>query len=697
METPKSPRKVPKRPSSLLAPAKADALRARGENPFANDSSPAPLGCAAAICAHVSPRRALPRASTTPAKVPSSRRRRPVHVAGRVRRGARLRQGELSSACAIGRARCSSSAAATRSASDFARLDEIEVADFVEAEGVPMVTKHRRAVARAHVDPPSYQGAASASRKVARPHRRRAALPPSLRRPRWPTPRSRACSRRARSSCASSGATSTTSAFSRSRRPRCTRSSAAPRPSPSSPTTTRSICSLFMRIAPELYLKRLVVGGLRARVRDRALLPQRRHLDPAQPRVHDARVLPRVRDVRDAHGHDRGHAPHRRRAARRRRCPKRTRAGRRARPFTFDEPFARVPMRDRGRRGAREGRASAPTVPERRFASGDRSASRSGRRSPRAKKIDWSNFRKAMAKVRERRRGALRALRVPGRAVHPDDYRAADGTKKPARLHHRLPFEVSPLARRKDTDPSLVDRFELSSHGRELCNAFSELNDPVDQAARFRDQVERRRGRRRGDGLRRGLRPRARARMPPTAGFGMGIDRLAMMLTGQPSIRDVILFPLLRPENALSRRASASRESHRIGGARSRRHVALASAGSRARLGVAHARAGLAREPPAGAARISCSSSSTRSSATAAGGDRGVVRSSCLCRGAHALDLRSPRGAQLSLVRRRRATCAPSKSGFLTVISVLVDLRRRGELVRALRGHLASWAASARI
>ena len=113
------------------------------------------------------------------------------------------------------------------------------------------------------------------------------------------------------------------------------------------------------------------------------------------------------------------------------------------------------------------------------------------------------------------------------------------------------PYETSPLARRNDARPELVDRFELFIHGRELCNAFSELNDPDDQAARFRDQVEKKaKGAEEtmdyDDDYIRAL----EHGMPPAAGFGLGVDRLAMTLLGQPSIRDVIAFPLLRPEVA---------------------------------------------------------------------------------------------------------------------------------------------------
>jgi lysyl-tRNA synthetase class 2 len=112
-----------------------------------------------------------------------------------------------------------------------------------------------------------------------------------------------------------------------------------------------------------------------------------------------------------------------------------------------------------------------------------------------------------------------------------------------------FPTELSPLAKAKPEDPAVVQRFELFIGGLEIANAYSELNDPREQRDRFLQQV---RGREQGD-------PEAHALdedflraleygMPPAAGEGIGIDRLAMLFTDSPSIRDVILFPLLKPQ-----------------------------------------------------------------------------------------------------------------------------------------------------
>ena len=144
---------------------------------------------------------------------------------------------------------------------------------------------------------------------------------------------------------------------------------------------------------------------------------------------------------------------------------------------------------------------------------------------------------------------------VPGRHDGPGKLqielfeKTCEHTLEQPTFVHSYPAEVSPLARRNDRDRFITDRFEFFIGGREIANGFSELNDPEDQAERFREQVERKDA---GDeeamffdadyvrALEYGL--------PPTAGLGVGIDRVVMLLTDSPSIRDVLLFPQMRPE-----------------------------------------------------------------------------------------------------------------------------------------------------
>jgi lysyl-tRNA synthetase class 2 len=126
--------------------------------------------------------------------------------------------------------------------------------------------------------------------------------------------------------------------------------------------------------------------------------------------------------------------------------------------------------------------------------------------------------------------------------------KTVEGNLKDPTFITAYPTEVSPLARRNDEDPFVTDRFEFFIGGREIGNGFSELNDAEDQAERFRKQVAEKEA---GDdeamfydedyinALEYGL--------PPTAGEGIGIDRLVMLFADAPSIRDVILFPHMRP------------------------------------------------------------------------------------------------------------------------------------------------------
>ena len=229
------------------------------------------------------------------------------------------------------------------------------------------------------------------------------------------------------------------------------------------------------------------------------------------------------------------------------------------RAFTLAEPFARVPMA-RAVELALE-RAEVPAEAAHRL--NEIAAPEPGTEneaaaalvkhwatsSARARSIDWGNFRKGLRVCESDGERLFSAYEYLAEPFLAQDYRSLDKSKSVPVFIVDYPFETSPLARRKDKNTSLVDRFELFVEGRELCNAFSELNDPDDQAERFREQVSKKaRGAEETMDYDEDYIRALEHGMPPAAGFGLGVDRLTMMLTGQASIRDVIAFPLLRPE-----------------------------------------------------------------------------------------------------------------------------------------------------
>jgi lysyl-tRNA synthetase, class II len=324
--------------------------------------------------------------------------------------------------------------------------------------------------------------------------------------------------------------------------------------------------NLFLRIAPELYLKRLLVGGFErvyeigrcyrnegistrhnpeftmlefymAYATYETLMP----MAEALFRHVDAFVLERLQLL------GLGEAALARRAER---------------PFTFDEPFARVPMQTAVEQALIRAGLSANIAGEletlafvlgpdnKRLPSAvDTLVDGYKLVSERAGKIDWGNLRRALSHCALPGERLFVAYEYLAEPFLIDDYRSQDGQKSIPVFITDYPFEVSPLARKKDNDGTLVDRFELFVHGRELCNAFSELNDPEDQAARFSAQLAaKERGAEETMDYDHDYVMALEHGMPPAAGFGLGVDRLVMAIAGQASIRDVIAFPLARPE-----------------------------------------------------------------------------------------------------------------------------------------------------
>jgi lysyl-tRNA synthetase class 2 len=311
---------------------------------------------------------------------------------------------------------------------------------------------------------------------------------------------------------------------------------------------------LFLRIAPELYLKRLLVGGFE-RVYEigrcyrnegistrhnpeftmlefyQAYADYRTLMTTAEELIRYADSRLREELVLLGHGAFVDGI-----------------VGGRA--FTLDEPFRRAPLKDA--LGSALERAGLEVslmdrLPE--LPGADGLVAELKRRSDRAGAIDWSNLRRALSKCDSAGERLFVAYEYFAEPFLTADYRSESGEKSVPVFIIDYPAETSPLARRKDGDPSLVDRFELFVDGKELCNAFSELNDPDDQAARFREQVEKKsRGAEETMDYDADYVRALEQGMPPAAGFGLGVDRLAMVLVGQSSIRDVIAFPLLRPE-----------------------------------------------------------------------------------------------------------------------------------------------------
>jgi lysyl-tRNA synthetase class 2 len=286
---------------------------------------------------------------------------------------------------------------------------------------------------------------------------------------------------------------------------------------------------LYLRIAPELYLKRLVVGGL-----ERVYEINRNFRNEGISSMHNPEFTmlefyTAYFDCRDVIAFTEEQLA----AAARRLVPSGA-VRYRAREVSFATPFRRLPMKDGVAQALRErGLTVEDGALEDEGALATLVASDAFRAVCAAEKADFAAY------------GTL----SHGKRIAQlfEDF-VEESLWEPTFVID-YPIEISPLAKAYAENPRVADRFELYVAGMEIANGFSELNDPLEQRARFLDQLaERERGdaeahqmdddyvRALGHGL------------PPTGGCGVGIDRLTMVLTDSPSIRDVILFPHMRPQ-----------------------------------------------------------------------------------------------------------------------------------------------------